>query len=1240
MFVFSLRSVPVLQSKLSDNTITQNMMRDIYSTVTFIYSLLYLTTATSVYYVTPYDQSDINSDCPIDHECHTLQYYLLNSSKYFASNTQLHFLQGIFYINADIVIDSLHNFSLLGSSVNNTLIECSTPSLIAIINCTNTVIKNITTGSQCGASKNSYFNIVKYQSSYLRKYNMDIFNIPNKDVVTVYLLNSYSTVIHSVSIKRHGMLIINGLGNTTLVDVVQYHENLEIFYIAIYKDSSIAQSNDSSVLHIFNFKYYDDEVPKINARTPWYIIMIEFWQEYHNTGIIIENTTFQFLNRIQLIVVRFIYCNRMNHIVKKFVTIKSCQFLNNSGVPQIDGGMISVTFPICHMALDDAVFNRSLFNTVIVTNMNTVQIVNSSFINNTAFDASSIIIELDLMLSYPNISRFVILHGIFANNYNFSLLKVDKSIMANLQQLILDHRKYFFCNITIEDTQFILPGSGEDVTPIYSNNSNLQLNGPLVFTNFKNQKNNIIVAKYSNVTIHGCIKFLNINANSLLFHTELNIIQLKESVVVNISNSTFSAEIFHTNYTTQLDGIPLILTPYPWCFFQYISDYGNLDQNFTLGTQLNFSIIIYKTVARSLTNFHITHCRWQPNSAFNTTSPLFVNQRFISDYDKWNDIINIQTQRRVCSCSHRNNINCTINIFGPVYPGQNAIFSLALMDPEQNITEIVPISLETIKYSPLQCEIPIAPTQQNVNSYECSNVSYTLLSHANDMCELLLKQDIATVNGVKVSYSNFYVKLLPCPPGFLFTQMRCQCDPVLTLNGYVKDCDINDQTVLRCPNSWIFYSESLHTYQLSKNCPFDYCYPQSSKLNLNNPELQCQFSRSGSLCGQCQQGLSTIFGSNKCQQCSDVYLLLIIPIAISGIVLVIIMFVLNLTVSEGTINPFILYFNILNIHNIPLFPSHSLVKPLHVIISFANLNLGIETCFYNGMDDYTKAWLQFSFPIYLIMIIVSIIIASRYSIVLQRLTLHKKVPVLATILLLSYTKILQTTTNVLFMYSTITHYPSNVSSVVWSIDANVPLFGIRHSILFVFSLLIFLSLILYTCLLLFGRYCRSFKFRVIVYINPLLNACNKPYKDNCCYWLGYELIIRCVLFGTLLAVNNSTISLVIGNSFLSMVQFNFQHPFQNHVNNISQMVLNLNLLILYSTSLMLSVDQSMHVVVVNTMVGFGVVQFILMTMINRFSSKYFKVNMIGYLRQKLFRKKQSDDITDVLLARQDYEYVS
>ena len=185
------------------------MTIDDYSVVIFI-SLLHLITVTGVYYVTPDDQSDINNDCPIDHERHTLQYYLLNSSKYFTSNTQLHFLQGNFYINVDIVIDSLHNFSLVGSGVNNTVIECSTPSLIAIINCTNTVIKNITTGSQCGNLVKTYFDIMSYirtlRAFRIISWLLKVSRGPIKTQTTICIFNSYSTMVQSVIMKTYGML--------------------------------------------------------------------------------------------------------------------------------------------------------------------------------------------------------------------------------------------------------------------------------------------------------------------------------------------------------------------------------------------------------------------------------------------------------------------------------------------------------------------------------------------------------------------------------------------------------------------------------------------------------------------------------------------------------------------------------------------------------------------------------------------------------------------------------------------------------------------------------------------------------------------------------------------------------------------------------------------------------------------------------------------------------------------------
>ena len=51
-----------------------------------------------------------------------------------------------------------------------------------------------------------------------------------------------------------------------------------------------------------------------------------------------------------------------------------------------------------------------------------------------------------------------------------------------------------------------------------------------------------------------------------------------------------------------------------------------------------------------------------------------------------------------------------------------------------------------------------------------------------------------------------------------------------------------------------------------------------------------------------------------------------------------------------------------------MFPQLEDFTPTYTFISLANLDLGIQTCFYNGMDDYAKMWLQLAFPFYLIFI--------------------------------------------------------------------------------------------------------------------------------------------------------------------------------------------------------------------------------------------------------------------------------
>ena len=262
------------------------------------------------------------------------------------------------------------------------------------------------------------------------------------------------------------------------------------------------------------------------------------------------------------------------------------------------------------------------------------------------------------------------------------------------------------------------------------------------------------------------------------------------------------------------------------------------------------------------------------------------------------------------------------------------------------------------------------------------------------------------------------------------------------------------------------------------------------------PNLQCQFNRYGVLCGHCPPGQSAVFGSSQCKHCSNVYLLIIIPIAISGIVLVFLLFILNLTVTDGSITPFIYYANIISINSAVFFPEQLSVFThfTYAFVSIVNLDLGIETCFYDGMTGYAKIFLQLLFPFYLIAVVMFLKMMSCYSTRIQRLTVRRAFPVLATLFILSYTKILQNACTVLFFYSSTTELLNKRTTVMWSVDTSVMIFGTKFALLFTICILLFLILIVFNVLLVFSRSLSCFKF--INHLKPLLDTYQSPTKIN------------------------------------------------------------------------------------------------------------------------------------------------
>ena len=146
---------------------------------------------------------------------------------------------------------------------------------------------------------------------------------------------------------------------------------------------------------------------------------------------------------------------------------------------------------------------------------------------------------------------------------------------------------------------------------------------------------------------------------------------------------------------------------------------------------------------------------------------------------------------------------------------------------------------------------------------------------------------------------------------------------------------------------------------------------------------------------------SIAFGSLHCLSCSNNFLGFMLPFAIAGVALVAILLLIKVSVSDGTINGIVFYANVVQVNRSVFFPPGN-TNLLTVFIAWFNLDLGIETCFYSGMSIYAFTWLQFLFPFYIWLLIGIIIVTSHFS------RNAAKLSVLATLLLLSYSKILRT----------------------------------------------------------------------------------------------------------------------------------------------------------------------------------------------------------------------------------------
>lgn len=324
------------------------------------------------------------------------------------------------------------------------------------------------------------------------------------------------------------------------------------------------------------------------------------------------------------------------------------------------------------------------------------------------------------------------------------------------------------------------------------------------------------------------------------------------------------------------------------CFFQADPDYSDIRIDFTNNTAVEAGSSLYLPAT-------FDPCKTKVGKV---SGPEVFETIFLLNNTESDPSAIASDPTRICSCKVGHQMpECDPPIgplpsrrYGNTYPGRDFNLSLAVVG---TMDGAVPGAIFQLHFNNFQLG-PLQDTQES-NYAKCENFTYTIFTTADNVILHLTAGRNLGGNQFQV-----FATILPCPIGFSLDNESesCGCDPAINRDGV--HCFINNLTFERPANTWIGFFNSNETgtgVDFNEHCPHGYCSPKDVTLTSDDPDVQCVDNRTGILCGQCSEGYSLTLGSQKCYVCSNLYLLLLLPLAILGLVLVVVLFFLNLTVT-------------------------------------------------------------------------------------------------------------------------------------------------------------------------------------------------------------------------------------------------------------------------------------------------------------------------------------------------------
>ena len=1150
-------------------------------------------------------------------ECQTLSYYIQKVDQYFVSNTCMEFLEGVHVmeINRAIQMDKISNFSLVGtknSVLAHTTSSDGSPEPTSRIECSGTI--------RSGFYFRNSFNIL------IENLAIGHCGLQLSRRVKVLAALAFDTVIN---VEIHGVRIYNStgfgvhadrlLGNSTISDSAFVHNvgtnnfyggNVRFWYQKCPRDVNTSLRIERSwFMHGYDVFKTEAFYPYASGLTllidcPFVHAVIDNITAMHNVADDGGN-----------LAIRVNFAAYQPGIGS--VLLQNSQILHGLGHR---GGGLRVWSSI-HGA-------KNISCSDLRKDYVTLRVINTDFVGNHANSAGGAFYishyeeeHIDCFVRTIRFESCSIHNNSVPAPGNGAVTEIIKHKIPNIKAHTSPQFQVVFSNTQFVRNRIILDGRGlvdGSILAIFSVDK-------VTFESctFSNNNSTALSTVDSNIVLSGQLLFSEnkaVNGGAM---------KLCDSSYMYIKNNTLVT--FERNYAKNAGGAIFAqqrcLETAPSCFFQpLVHDFTKLAD---FGTRINMSLQFFNNTAGSAgntiyggsTDYCYTFKRFIDNhgkKSFYFSFKVFNKLFNISNKDHHHDISSYPYG--VCLCDNKTmKPQCEDKHLDldPKYPGE--VFQIMAVTVGQRRG----FSPAIVNGRVLGDSKENALKQlTNVPLKQCAWLKYSLHT-TNKSVTFNLTVQQANPDAYfyfRYHYPQVVVPLKPCPWGFSLQNdsdgmISCGCHSAL--KDRKIDCNLTAGLITRYKSNWVgFDSSKFNSFDefqqkcqnlnfssdrscadvlVSSYCPYDYCNHSRVTIDASSVNKQCNFDRTGVLCGKCSVGHSATFGGSNCRGCSnDTIVPIVISFIVAGFILVFVLIILNLTVTEGTLNGLIFFMNFVQVNKSVYFPTYTGdlwygVKMLTGVVAWFNLDLGITACFYSGMDTYVKTWLLFVFPIYIWLIVIIIIVLSRKSVLVQRLIGKNAVKILATLFLLSVAKLSRAIISV-FSHITI-EFPSGSGHYVnvWTPDGNVRFLTGKHIPLFIVGFFFLILILTYTFLVMFNMCLQRLPskplFSLVYRLKPFFDAYTGPFKTRCRFWTGLLLLIRCILFTlfSINAFNNPQLKLMLTTIMcvvLLSLMTSFNGVYRRLYLNILEMLAFCNLGILSSLSCFL--DGSTKTVIVSS----------------------------------------------------------